>query len=186
MSPTTTDRPTLAILGAGGDLTERLLLPGLGTLLAADPDREVAVVGTGRSGMDDDEWRDLVRSALRTAGCDRQLVERTAEVSRFDELDVTDPDEFSDFIAGLDGPVVVYFALPPAVTVAACEGLRGRPLRHDVRFALEKPFGRISTRRASSTRCSPRSCPRSGFSASTISWGRRPCSTFSGCVSPAA
>lgn len=37
MSPTTTDRPTLAILGAGGDLTERLLLPGLGTLLATDP-----------------------------------------------------------------------------------------------------------------------------------------------------
>ncbi|EFV91704.1 glucose-6-phosphate 1-dehydrogenase [Dietzia cinnamea P4] len=142
--PTTTsqnDRPTLAILGAGGDLTERLLLPGLGSLLARDPERDVTVVGSGRSGMDDDEWRGLVRSALREGGCGPDQADRIAATTRFVALDVTDADAFADFIDGLDGPVVLYFALPPAVTATACEGLRGRPLRDDVRFAVEKPFG---------------------------------------------
>ncbi|AWH91677.1 glucose-6-phosphate dehydrogenase [Dietzia lutea] len=142
--PTTTspnDRPTLAILGAGGDLTERLLLPGLGTLLATDADRDVTVVGSGRSGMDDDEWRERVRSALRARNRDPEQADRIAATTRFVALDVTDADAFADFIDGLDGPVVLYFALPPAVIATACEGLRGRPLRDDVRFAVEKPFG---------------------------------------------
>ena len=33
-------RQTLLILGAGGDLTARLLLPGLGSLLASDSGRQ--------------------------------------------------------------------------------------------------------------------------------------------------
>ena len=121
MSPTTTDRPTLAILGAGGDLTERLLLPGLGTLLATDPDRDVTVIGSGRSGMDDGDWRDLVRGALRAGDRSPEQVDGIVDSTRFVELDVTDAEAFSDFIDGLDGPVVLYFALPPAVTAAACE-----------------------------------------------------------------
>ena len=112
--PTTTsqnDRPTLAILGAGGDLTERLLLPGLGSLLARDPGRDVTVVGSGRSGMDDDEWRGLVRSALREGGCGPDQADRIAATTRFVALDVTDADAFADFIDGLDGPVVLYLSL---------------------------------------------------------------------------
>ena len=41
-----TDHPQrLVILGASGDLTKRLLLPGLGTLLANDTGRQVEVWG---------------------------------------------------------------------------------------------------------------------------------------------
>ncbi len=36
---------TLVILGASGDLTHRLLLPGLGTLLNADPDLRLTLIG---------------------------------------------------------------------------------------------------------------------------------------------
>ena len=44
-----TDHPQrLVILGASGDLTKRLLLPGLGTLLANDTGRQVEVWGVGR------------------------------------------------------------------------------------------------------------------------------------------
>ena len=39
---------TLVILGASGDLTRRLLLPGLGTLLREEPERRVRVVGADR------------------------------------------------------------------------------------------------------------------------------------------
>ena len=36
---------TLVILGASGDLTHRLLLPGLGTLLRAKPDYDIRLIG---------------------------------------------------------------------------------------------------------------------------------------------
>ena len=39
---------TLVILGASGDLTARLLLPGLGFLLAIQPEREITVIGSAR------------------------------------------------------------------------------------------------------------------------------------------
>ena len=44
----TAPETTLLILGAGGDLTHRLLLPGLASLLAVEPDRRVRVVGADR------------------------------------------------------------------------------------------------------------------------------------------
>ncbi len=48
------DQPTttLLILGASGDLTSRLLLPGLGTLLRVEPERRVRVVGADRARAD--------------------------------------------------------------------------------------------------------------------------------------
>jgi glucose-6-phosphate 1-dehydrogenase len=38
---------TLLILGASGDLSARLLLPGLGGLLTAHPDKKLRLVGSG-------------------------------------------------------------------------------------------------------------------------------------------
>lgn len=58
---------TLLILGASGDLTRRLLLPGLGSLLAVEGDRRVRVVGADRSEMGEDDWRARVREALEEA-----------------------------------------------------------------------------------------------------------------------
>jgi len=40
------DAVTLIILGASGDLTHRLLLPGLGTLLKAQPSRRFRTSST--------------------------------------------------------------------------------------------------------------------------------------------
>lgn len=44
---------TLLILGAGGDLTARLLLPGLSGLLAAGGARRLQLVGSDRDDWDD-------------------------------------------------------------------------------------------------------------------------------------
>ena len=51
--------PTLVVLGAGGDLTARLLLPGLAGLVNR---RKVSVslIGSDRVDWDDDRWRDRV------------------------------------------------------------------------------------------------------------------------------
>ena len=55
---------TLVILGASGDLTHRLLLPGLGTLLRARPALDVTLVGAAFDDLDDATWRERVREAL--------------------------------------------------------------------------------------------------------------------------
>ena len=38
---------TLVVFGATGDLASRLLLPALGELLVAEPDRRVRLIGAG-------------------------------------------------------------------------------------------------------------------------------------------
>ena len=60
---------TLVILGASGDLTHRLLLPGLGTLLRAKPDYDTRLIGASSDDLTESEWRDRVRSALTEGGC---------------------------------------------------------------------------------------------------------------------
>lgn len=65
---TTTD---LLILGASGDLVRRLLLPGLGSLLAWDPERPVRLVGADRADLGTDAFADLCRSSrnAKTRDC---------------------------------------------------------------------------------------------------------------------
>ena len=46
----------LVILGASGDLTHRLLLPGLGTLLKAQPKRKVHLVGASADELTQEQW----------------------------------------------------------------------------------------------------------------------------------
>ena len=49
-----TDRQTLLILGASGDLTARLLLPGLGRLVAAGGPAGLSLLGSGAQDWDDE------------------------------------------------------------------------------------------------------------------------------------
>ncbi|WP_342775563.1 hypothetical protein [Rhodoglobus vestalii] len=48
---------TLVILGAGGDLTSRLLLPGLASFLASDEAEDLSLVGVDRQELDDAAWQ---------------------------------------------------------------------------------------------------------------------------------
>jgi glucose-6-phosphate 1-dehydrogenase len=66
---------TLLILGAAGDLTARLLLPGLGTLLAEKEASDLLLVGSGRGGWDDEQWRDLVARSFASAGASGPAVD---------------------------------------------------------------------------------------------------------------
>ena len=54
--------------------------------------------------------------------------------------DATDPTDLASLITG-DGPVALYFALPPAVFPGAVTALRGAGLPPGSRIVLEKPFG---------------------------------------------
>jgi glucose-6-phosphate 1-dehydrogenase len=135
---------TLVILGASGDLTHRLLLPGLGTLLRAKPDYDIRLIGASADDLTDEVWRDRVRTALAEGGCRPARADAMAAATRFVPLDVTDPGELQSFIDGLTEPgrpLVLYFALPPAVTQKSVQALSTLRLPDDIRLALEKPFG---------------------------------------------
>lgn len=129
---------TLLILGADGDLTSRLLLPGLGTLLAAH-DVEVEVIGSGLRDLGDAEWRTLVADAFASVPEARRS--RALESTRYLRADATDADALAGLLAECTAVPVVYFALPPAVTGAVCLALERIETPDGMRLALEKPFG---------------------------------------------
>jgi len=132
---------TLLILGASGDLTERLLLPGLGSLLAVETDQQVRVVGADRADLTQEAWDDTVRTALSSAGAPTEVVERVVADTEYVKADLLVPEELDALINHVGDPCVLYFALPPAVSVAVCQQLEERGVSGQTRLALEKPFG---------------------------------------------
>ena len=133
-----TDSATLLILGADGDLTKRLLLPGLGTLLAAH-ETDLELIGSGLTERTEQEWRDLVAGAVESVPEPRRT--RLLESTRYLRADATDADALARLLAECSHTPVVYFALPPAVTVRVCLVLERIDVPEGLRLALEKPFG---------------------------------------------
>ena len=73
---------TLVILGASGDLTSRLLLPGLATLLRSEPDRRVRVLGAAMEDFTPAQWTKRVRSALTAAKVEAEVREAVSMGAR--------------------------------------------------------------------------------------------------------
>ena len=153
---------TLLVLGASGDLSKRLLLPGLADLLERSGDHDVdlapdlALVGAGVEDLDADAWADLVATAFSGAGeertgdedveadrsrAGRRVVDRVREGSRYRRTDVTDADDLKALLDSCAPPVAVYFALPPAVTRRACEAMAATGVPQGTVLVMEKPFG---------------------------------------------
>ncbi|WP_423917545.1 glucose-6-phosphate dehydrogenase [Frigoribacterium sp. 2-23] len=135
-----TDTSTLIILGASGDLTERLLLPGLASLLKSDRGVDVQLIGTGRSERSPEEWDDVVKTAFNgDAGSD--LAKKTLASSQYIQGDPTDVDHLKKLLAASQGTPVLYFALPPAISTKVIQALAEIDLPEGISLALEKPFG---------------------------------------------
>ncbi len=132
---------TLLVLGATGDLAARLLLPGLGQLLEREPERRLALVGSGTEDWDDERWRSQVDASFATVGADGGAAAAAQAGARYVRADATGAGELAGLVAGCEAPVAIYFALPPAVTAAACAALVDVPLPEGTRLVLEKPFG---------------------------------------------
>jgi glucose-6-phosphate 1-dehydrogenase len=130
---------TLVILGAGGDLTSRLLLPGLGSLLASSRGRMMRVIGVDRDPVTDAAWRSRVATAF--AGTRSALGDRVVKQSTYLQADATSPDDLAKVLAATKGRTAIYFALPPAISLKACTTLSKLELPEGIVLALEKPFG---------------------------------------------
>ncbi|MEJ3405222.1 glucose-6-phosphate dehydrogenase [Rathayibacter sp. YIM 133350] len=133
------ERVSLLILGAGGDLTKRLLVPGLASLLSVH-DYDVQLLGSGLDERSQEQWKSLVHDSFSGEGSGPAR-DRVLEGTRYITADATDPDDLKKLFEACDGTPVVYFALPPAVTAKVCETMAHVQLPKGIRLALEKPFG---------------------------------------------
>jgi len=137
---------TLLILGASGDLTGRLLLPGLARLLASGHASGLKLVGAGSDDWTEAQWHKRVHGvfaeAAKSAGSEGKAALAAMEkVTTYHGIDVTAEGSLAGLIGGLEAPVAVYFALPPHVSQKACEILDRAQLPAGTRLVLEKPFG---------------------------------------------
>jgi glucose-6-phosphate 1-dehydrogenase len=132
---------TLLILGASGDLTARLLLPGLGGLLASGAEIELLLLGSGADEWDDERWRSQVAESFSAAGAKGSAVDAVAKAARYLPADATDEGDLRKLLDACEGSPAIYFALPPAVTERSCEALTGIELPEHTRLVMEKPFG---------------------------------------------
>ncbi|MDJ0456164.1 glucose-6-phosphate dehydrogenase [Pseudarthrobacter phenanthrenivorans] len=137
---------TLLILGASGDLTGRLLLPGLARLVAAGRADGLRLVGAGSDPWTPEQWRERVQSSFGAAAGTadahgRESLEAIQKDSVYHQVDVTAAGALAALLAGLPGPVAVYFALPPRISQRACETLQPEEVPDGTRLVMEKPFG---------------------------------------------
>ena len=132
---------TLLILGASGDLTARLLLPGLGGLLATQEQSDLLLVGCGIEDWDEQKWRSTVSSSLTAERASGEQLDQVAEAAVYVQADVTRADDLKRVLEHCRGQITIYFALPPPITVKACQAMTGLDLPADTRLVMEKPFG---------------------------------------------
>ncbi|PKI91561.1 glucose-6-phosphate dehydrogenase [Actinomycetales bacterium SN12] len=128
---------TLFILGATGDLTSRLLLPSLASLLGKEQNRRVVLRGSGTEDWDAETWRTTVKKAF----ADSPQALDQVDLADYAQADVTDASAVAALVNTLDPDTVLYFALPPAVTAAAIDAMAGLTLPEGTVLAMEKPFG---------------------------------------------
>lgn len=132
---------TLVILGAGGDLSKRLLLPGVGQVLASGRGHAFQLIGVGQDPMTDEQWRSRVADSFTAGGAEGARVDEVLRQSVYLQADVTDAGELERILGACTGIPALYFALPPTVTIAACAALEKVALPDGTVLALEKPFG---------------------------------------------
>jgi glucose-6-phosphate 1-dehydrogenase len=134
-------RRTLVILGASGDLTARLLLPGLGQLLSTSEGLDLELIGVGSEPMTDAQWRKRVTASFTAGGASKDAVAALIAGARYFQADATAAADLSTIFAACSCIPALYFALPPAVTEKVCETLSTMTLPKGIVLALEKPFG---------------------------------------------
>ncbi len=133
----------LLLLGAGGDLTGRLLLPALAALLASgQAPRDLHMLGVGQDGWDDAQFRQHCADRLAQFASDVDRSVRDDLVSRltYRRADVTDAVQMSDVVPQ-DEPCVIYLALPNVIFAGTCAALAAAGVPAGSVLVVEKPFG---------------------------------------------
>jgi glucose-6-phosphate 1-dehydrogenase len=142
------NRPTLVVLGASGDLASRLLFPALLSLEHRERLENLHIIGYARQEWSTEEFHENLRASIDMHAVDKNVDEKY--VDRFiDRIDFHGGDISVESLRGLNselnGPAVFYLALPPGVFANAAETLAKAGLGDETngwrRLVIEKPFG---------------------------------------------
>jgi glucose-6-phosphate 1-dehydrogenase len=135
----------LVILGAGGDLTGRYLLPALVRLVAVGQlDDAVRVFAVDRAEGSDASFRDTTRTRLHDLHPDLEATDAEWLLERlhYRRADVTSADELGSALPELAAsPAAIYLALPNTVFRPTLHALTQLQLLPGSRLVVEKPFG---------------------------------------------
>lgn len=135
----------LIILGAGGDLTTRYLMPALARLVEAERlPRGFSVLGVSREASTDEAFRERMAEPLDRHAPDVSPSARAAVLASlgYAQADVTDAKQMARVLQRVEEPVLVYLALPPAIYAPTIGALCDAGLAPGSRLVIEKPFGR--------------------------------------------
>jgi glucose-6-phosphate 1-dehydrogenase len=150
-APTVPPDQVIVLFGATGDLARRKLLPGIFHLFEAGlmPAR-FALIGAGRSALDEEEFARLAREAICGSGRrpdPGEPLDRFVASLRFASI----RDGFEDLGKAVaqakdaladDAQTLHYLSLPPVAYESVLEGLGSTGLGEGARVIMEKPFGR--------------------------------------------
>jgi glucose-6-phosphate 1-dehydrogenase len=140
----------LLMFGATGDLARRMLLP---SLYGLDSDgllpSDLRIIGTARTDLDDDGFRERANQALIEHLPDGFYAEGVAQrfLARlhYVPLDINDPAGFQRLAATVGDPchgVAIFLSTAPSLFKPTIDGLEAAGLAcPTVRMALEKPLG---------------------------------------------
>ena len=143
----------LLLFGATGDLSRRMLLP---SLCALDADRllpeNLSIVGTARSEMTDQEFRQMAREALETFLPDQRrggmahflnkLHYQALDASTLEGFDALAEKVGPSTSADGEGGLAIFLSTAPSLFGPTIAGLQHAGLTGDnVRIGLEKPLG---------------------------------------------
>jgi glucose-6-phosphate 1-dehydrogenase len=136
---------TFVILGAGGDLTGRYLLPALARLASADQlPGSLQVLAVDRDDESDESFRARARERLERHLPEMDAAHADAVLERlfYRRADVTSAEQLRAALPELrQTATAVYLALPNAVFQPALQALSQLQLTPETRLVVEKPFG---------------------------------------------
>src|ERR687897_1405888 len=140
----------IVLFGGRGDLAQRKLLPGMFHLTAAGlmPER-FRIIGTGRSEIADDEFRQLAKAAVDESGREPatgepwQQFESSLSFAGIGEGlgALSAAVERSREELGDDPRLLHYLSVPPTASAAVVAELGELGLSDGARIIMEKPFG---------------------------------------------
>ena len=151
------DNQILVIFGASGDLTRRKLMPALYNLFREGflPEK-FAVIGIGRTPMNDESFRQNMDEALKTfqsdiyTKSDKNFISKlyytslnTGEPSDYEKLKIKLLDLEKEL--SIESNYIFYLATPPSLYEIIPKALHQQKLHEDnhgwTRLVVEKPFG---------------------------------------------
>ncbi len=148
----------IIIFGASGDLTHRKLIPSLYSLFHKQALSErFFVLGCGRTSMEDDRFRDMVRADLKKDDHDEARMKTFLEKCYYQHLDYSEISDYAELANRIyilnefhnaDQNYLFYLSTPPGLGAAITGSLGTTGLTKEPenkayfrRIIFEKPFG---------------------------------------------